>query len=531
MKPQGETPKIGGPEPVLPGRVRLSDEARKARARLLPTTITFLTFSAAVILAAFREGPANVVVGFTVVGVLSFSLVEYCVHRFILHGRFPEGRGLRHLLHKSFDHLHIQHHARPWDSNHNGGTLNDTLIPILGVFFGFAVTTPFAAGPVFWAAVVASYVAEEWIHHAIHYCSFKHPAFLALRRHHTMHHAAPGTESNYGLSSPLWDVILGTRFRAASLARGGRSRHSSKFAVLVIVSILLAAAAPAWPAEVRCLAVAPHECLQVTVAGEGPDVVLIPGLFGSAFGFRRVIPLLTEAGYRSIVIEPLGIGHSSRPARADYSLTAQAERIRLALDALEVKTAIVVSHSMGVAMALRLSLSDPDRIRAVVALEGGPTESVATPGFRRAMKLAPLLKLLGAGRVIRGRVRKMLVSRSGNPAWVTDEIVARYSAGASRDLGATIDAFKQMAKAREPEPLGPRLRDIRCPVILVLGAAPHEGGPPESEVASLRGNVPRFTVTLVPGAGSFLPEEAPDAVLSAVEGARVVASVPRTAER
>src|SRR3989441_8628240 len=42
------------------------------------------------------------------------------------------------------------------------------------------------------------------------------------------------------------------------------------------------------------------ESLQVAVAGAeaGAPVVLIPGLFGSAFAYRKVIPRLTEAGYR-----------------------------------------------------------------------------------------------------------------------------------------------------------------------------------------------------------------------------------------
>ena len=78
--------------------------------------------------------------------------------------------------------------------------------------------------------------------------------------------------------------------------------------------------------------VAPRESLQVTVAGAGEPVVLLPGLFGSAFGYRTLIPQLTAAGYRAIVIEPLGIGGSARPERADYSLTAQADRIARALD-------------------------------------------------------------------------------------------------------------------------------------------------------------------------------------------------------
>src|SRR2546422_1504920 len=36
---------------------------------------------------------------------------------------------------------------------------------------------------------------------------------------------------------------------------------------------------------------------------------------------------LFRSGYRAIVIEPLGVGNSGRPEHADYSLTAQADRI------------------------------------------------------------------------------------------------------------------------------------------------------------------------------------------------------------
>src|SRR2546421_11339776 len=68
------------------------------------------------------------------------------------------------------------------------------------------------------------------------------------------------------------------------------------------------------------LALSPAESVAVTVTGTGDPVVLVPGLFGSAFGYRAVIPLLTDAGYRAIVVEPLGIGSSARPEHADYSL-------------------------------------------------------------------------------------------------------------------------------------------------------------------------------------------------------------------
>src|SRR2546425_12343057 len=87
--------------------------------------------------------------------------------------------------------------------------------------------------------------------------------------------------------------------------------------------------------------------LEGETSGVGQPVVLIPGLFGSEFGFRTLVPLLNAAGYRTIVIEPLGIGSSARPARADYSLTAQADRIAGVLDSPSVRPAGVLPPSIG----------------------------------------------------------------------------------------------------------------------------------------------------------------------------------------
>ena len=285
---------------------------------------------------------------------------------------------------------------------------------------------------------------------------------------------------------------------------------------IVVALFLLGAVAGAEEGEARCLVVAPDECLQVTITGAGTDVVVIPGLFGSAFSFRRVTAQLTSGGYRSIVIEPLGVGDSARPKKADYTLTAQADRIEAALQALDVKHAIVMSHSVGNSIALRLACRHPERVRAIISLEGGVAEEVATPGFRRAMKLGPLIKLFGASRIIRGQVRGMLIERSGDPRWVTEEIVRGYSAGATKNTGATLDAFSQMAKAREPEALAPRLSEIRIPVKLLLGDAPHVGAPSDAEIQLLERSLPFFSLTRVPGPGHFIFEEAPAAVVAAV---------------
>lgn len=258
------------------------------------------------------------------------------------------------------------------------------------------------------------------------------------------------------------------------------------------------------------------ESLQVTLAGSGQPVVLLPGLFGSAFAFRHLAPALAEAGYQAIVIEPLGVGSSARPARADYSLSAQADRVAGVLDSLGVRGAVVVGHAIGASMAYRLAYRRPDLVRGVVSIEGGPSESATTPGFRRAMRLVPWVKWLGGVKLIRKKIRGYLVASSGDSSWVTESVLDGYTAGAAKDLDATLKAYLAMAQAREPERLLPNLSTVICPVRLVLGGVPHDGGPGPHEVALLATQLPRFAVDTVAGAGHFVYEERPSAIVEVV---------------
>jgi pimeloyl-ACP methyl ester carboxylesterase len=262
------------------------------------------------------------------------------------------------------------------------------------------------------------------------------------------------------------------------------------------------------------------ESLSVTVSGAGDPVVLVPGLFGSAFGFRRLIPLLTAAGYRAIVVEPLAIGTSARPEHADYSLTAQADRIAVALDQLGVRHAIVIAHSLGASMAYRLAYRRPDLVAGIVSIDGGPAERAATPAFRRAMELAPWIRLFGGINRVRRRIRAQLIKESVDTTWVTDAVVEGYTQGAGRDLDATLRALVTMAQRREPERLRPHLPEVRCPVRLLIGAAPHDGGIKTDEVTALAEGLPAFVVDSIPGVGHFIHEEQPEVVVAAVARVR-----------
>jgi pimeloyl-ACP methyl ester carboxylesterase len=279
--------------------------------------------------------------------------------------------------------------------------------------------------------------------------------------------------------------------------------------------LLIGPAASAAVPAARLVEVAPGERLRVVEAGRGEPVVLVPGMFGSAFGYRKLTEQLAAAGYRVLVVEPLGLGGSDRPRHADYSLTAQSDRLAAVLALLQVERPVVVAHAVGASMAFRLALRHPERVKAIVSLDGGPTEVAATPGFRRAMRFSFLLRLAGVGR-LRGIVRSTLEERSADPAWVTDEVVEGYLGEGSHDLPATLAAFGQIAKAREPEALQPRLSQLRCPVRLVLGTAVRKGGVSEEEIHILEDRVPTFAIDRVPAAGHFVFEEQPQAVLAAV---------------
>ena len=265
------------------------------------------------------------------------------------------------------------------------------------------------------------------------------------------------------------------------------------------------------------------ESLQVTIAGVGEPVVLIPGLFGSAFAYRHLLHRLPEAGYQAVVVEPLGIGTSGRPEKGDYSLTRQADRIAAVMRELLDGPAVLVAHSTGASMALRLAYRHPALVSGIVSLDGGAAERATSRGFRRAMQYVPWIKWMGGVRRVRSNIRQSLIETSGDTTWVTEEVVDGYTEGPRADLDGTLKAYLRMADSREPERLTSHLGSVRCPVRLVVGTAPHEGGIPKGQLATLQRGLTSFAVDSVPGAGLHVYEERPEAIVDAV---RRVVGVP-----
>jgi pimeloyl-ACP methyl ester carboxylesterase len=186
------------------------------------------------------------------------------------------------------------------------------------------------------------------------------------------------------------------------------------------------------------------------------------------------------------------------------------------MEQLAVAEAFLVCHSTGTSICLRLALQQPGMVRGIISITGGPDERAGTPGLRTAIRLAPLIRLLGAGRIIRGRVRNGLKEASADPSWVTDDVVAGYT-GPFRDFSASLRALRAMSEAPETDSLASRLPQITAPVLLLVGPAGRAVVTPPATIQLLADRLPEFAIDTVPNAGHYLHEEQPDSVIAAVQ--------------
>lgn len=107
----------------------------------------------------------------------------------------------------------------------------------------------------------------------------------------------------------------------------------------------------------------------------GPTVLMLHGYTDSSFSFSRVLPLM-PAGVRVIVPDQRGHGHSDRPPDG-YTMDDFATDALQLLDALQVRTATVVGHSMGSFVARRVAEKAPSRVTRLVLVGSGPVPTNA----------------------------------------------------------------------------------------------------------------------------------------------------------
>lgn len=269
--------------------------------------------------------------------------------------------------------------------------------------------------------------------------------------------------------------------------------------------------------------VAPGESLAVLASGPParsgePAVLLIPGPVGSTHSMRLLVSRLVARGVTVRVIDPLGMGESSRPDSADYSLGQQAVRLlRVVRAEMPGVPVVVAGIGTSATIGMHMAATSPDDIAGVVSIAGGPMDQQATKMMRLALAISPLLD----NRVGRSLARRRFVSsmraQSASSAWMTDSVVRAYTEPLEHNLGGVFRALRAMAAARERVPIAERLPRITAPLRLLVGDTPTPSAPSSTQVDLLRRTVADFQVDTIKQAGTMLQEEQPAAVVTVIE--------------
>lgn len=143
-------------------------------------------------------------------GLFLWTLAEYTLHRFLFHYQAKSPKAER-----IFFLFHGVHHAQPQDKTRLVMPF-PVSIPIALVFYGFFIlilgmllgapqwVNPMAAG------FMLGYLIYDLTHYATHHFTMRSGYAKYLKRYHMAHHYKdPGTR--YGVSSPIWDWVLGTK--------------------------------------------------------------------------------------------------------------------------------------------------------------------------------------------------------------------------------------------------------------------------------------------------------------------------------
>jgi pimeloyl-ACP methyl ester carboxylesterase len=93
-------------------------------------------------------------------------------------------------------------------------------------------------------------------------------------------------------------------------------------------------------------------------------VILLHGGLGHGGNWGYQVPALTQHGYRTVLIDSRGHGHSTRDARP-YTYELMASDVSAVMDTLRLQTAALVGWSDGACTALVLASKAPNRVAGV----------------------------------------------------------------------------------------------------------------------------------------------------------------------
>ncbi len=245
--------------------------------------------------------------------------------------------------------------------------------------------------------------------------------------------------------------------------------------------------------------------LSHSVAGAGPDVVLLHGVGLDRTMWDRCLPALVE-DHRVTTPDLRGHG-SSGPASPGTSLGDLAADVLEVLDAVGAERVHLVGFSLGALVAGSLAIGRPDRVATLSLVS---SVALRTPEERESV------------------LRRLEAAKADLPATV-EAAVARWFDDDWRDRepGLVSDVRRTML-ANDPESylacytvfatgdqeIGPALGDITAPTLAITGSA-DPGSTPEMTYR-LADAVPDAEAVVVEGARHLLPLERPHELVAAL---------------
>lgn len=244
-----------------------------------------------------------------------------------------------------------------------------------------------------------------------------------------------------------------------------------------------------------------------------PAILLLHG-FGASLQTWDAWAARLDTDFRVIRLDLPGFGLTGpdevTSPEGDYTDARAMVVLAALMDQLGVQRATVAGHSMGGRIAWTFAALHPERVERLALLA---PDGFASAGF--AYGVAPKVPLLlRALPYVLPTVllRPTLAAAYANPAMVTDDLVRRY-----RDMllapgvRAAIVARTGQQVLVDPVPL---LGRIQAPTLLLWGQ--QDAMIPATNAADYQKAMPGAGLTVFPGVGHLLHEEAPDASVQAL---------------
>jgi len=162
----------------------------------------------------------------------------------------------------------------------------------------------------------------------------------------------------------------------------------------------------------------------------GPVVVLVHGLGGSAEDWRELAPYLARAGFRVYMPDLLGYGRSDRPQDFSYSVRDESGVVLGFMDVLRLKQVNLGGWSMGGWIVELVAAEHPERVKKLMVFDSAGLDvrpawdtNLFTPRTKEELDELDAL-LMPQPPQVPGYVAKDILRVSRERAWVVQRALA-----------------------------------------------------------------------------------------------------------